>query len=418
MFFLTYRVVFLACAKGILPQLAQAWSAHRRASHHALAVNALGLTLVMMTCCSLPNMAVADNTTRQQQLNTIRAQISAIDKLLAKQLRDENNVAQQLRTLEISLAEIRQSLIQQDQKIAAKTAELRQLQTRSVQLQKDLAGQQALLKEQLRSAYLMGNQGQLQLLLNQHDASVVSRLMTYYEYLNGARTRRISEAEMIISDLEQVRLAIVQEQQQLKTLRAKKNADLNTLGERFNERRDYIAALRDNIQSSNAELIDLQQNKRRITTLINSLETVINDIPIAPPEDIVFSENRGRLPWPLSGNVRNRFGKLRAGQDIVWQGYFLDSPIGSEVKAIASGRVVFADWLAGFGLLIIIDHQDNYMSLYAHNSVLFTEVGSWINANAVIAESGQTGGIENAGLYFEIRKNGQPIDPKNWLAKR
>lgn len=363
---------------------------------------------------STPIMA-ADKTS---ELNAVKAQINALQDVLKKQKKDESQSEKTLRKIEESLASIRRNLQQQDKKIRQQTKQLSSLQLESASLQKRLSKQQAHLKQQIQSAYFIGQQGQLQLILNQHDSATVGRMLTYYQYLNDARAKRIHTVQDDLKQLASVRKRISNEKSSLQKLRQKKSQDLAALSSQFKEREQFLSSLRASMQNQEVELSSLEKDKRRITTLINSLETVIDDIPAKPPESITFSKRKGRLPWPSKGNVKHSFGSLRAGQDLRWQGVFIRSKAGRQVSAVADGRVVFADWLAGFGLIVIIDHQDNYMSLYAHNSVLFKEVGDWVNANQAIAEIGKTGGIEQAGLYFEIRKKGVPVNPKIWLAKR
>lgn len=375
------------------------------------------LFIVLSLFCMVTTPVVANNK-REQKLDDVKSQINAIQQVLAKQIKDESTSQSELKRLEKALAKTQLNLKRHDKKIKANTRKLSGLQKESGQLQEVINLQQTYLKQQLRSAYLIGQQGQLQLLLNQHESASVGRMLTYYQYLNTARSNEISSAQANIDKLATLRETISIEKRSLQAQRKERAAELSALSSQFKDREAFLQALRKSMQGQKNQLSSLEKDKRRITTLINSLETVIDDIPLRPPAQTVFSQQKGKLPWPIKGKVKHPFGSLRAGQDLRWQGLFINSANGKSVNAVASGHIVFADWLAGFGLLIIIDHQDNYMSLYAHNSVLFAELGDWVDAYQTIGETGQTGGIKETGLYFEIRKGGTPIDPKTWLAKR
>ncbi|HYQ71941.1 MAG TPA: peptidoglycan DD-metalloendopeptidase family protein, partial [Gammaproteobacteria bacterium] len=176
-----------------------------------------------------------------------------------------------------------------------------------------------------------------------------------------------------------------------------------------------LAGLQTGLKDKSAELSGLEQDAKRLQKLVESLRLAISDIPAASGTYKSLRELKGKLRWPVKGKIVRRFGSTQAAGKISSRGVQIASETGADVRAIARGRVVFADWLRGFGLLLIIDHGGGYMSLYGQSSSLYKEVGDAVEGNEVIAAVGNSGGFSVPGLYLELRRKGRPFDPGPWF---
>jgi len=301
---------------------------------------------------------------------------------------------------------------------------------------KELAGQ-------IRSAYMMGRKERLKLLLNQQDPGLSSRMMNYYNYLNKARITKLDEINKSIKRLDQLEKDKQQETDHLeKRLDLKKSEQFILDGAR-KQRHDLLAQLNDSSISNAEQLTHLSESENKLKNLIASLDdseggTVSEqetEVSLSPDEQnnqtsagsateslkftedfpklkIDFADLKGKLPWPVKGRLIQKFGSPRSGS--VWDGVLIDAKEGADIHAVTWGKVVYAEWLRGYGLLIIIDHGQGYMTLYAFNQSLYKHIGETVNPGDIIASAGQSGGRSQSGLYFGIRKKGAPIDPLEW----
>jgi septal ring factor EnvC (AmiA/AmiB activator) len=267
---------------------------------------------------------------------------------------------------------------------------------------------------QLRTAYTMGRQEKLKILLNQQDPAVVSRMLVYYDYLNGARFEQMELIRQKLDKLARLERQASEEKQRLDQLHAIEEAEQRQLEQVRQERQRLIVELNRQLQSKEQELAGLQANEKQLQTLLHELQQALTDIPMDTAADNPFATRKGKLPWPAKGRLEASFGAIRQVGKLRWDGVLIGAAEGQEVRSVHYGRVAFADWLRGFGLLLIIDHGDGYMSLYGYNQSLFKETGEWVEAGEVIAQVGSSGGRSTPGIYFGIRHNGQPIDPKDW----
>ncbi|MFZ2313670.1 MAG: peptidoglycan DD-metalloendopeptidase family protein [Methylobacter sp.] len=357
----------------------------------------------------------------RQQKSTLSAQLAEIEKLYGK-------TAALLKTLQGQVELKRQNLNKIQQKMQV-------FQNEVSKQNKELAGQ-------IRAAHAMGQQEKLKLLLNQQDPALSSRMMVYYDYLNMARAKKLASIEESMQHLEQLG-----KQEQEETELLEKNLEQKKLEQMavdsVREQRAQLLAQLSNDFSSNEQQIDrLKESESKLKDLISILqqstddadsETVQekelskvegdleakddsaetkNDFPELKGD---FSSLKGQLPWPIKGRVANKFGSPRA--EGTWDGVLIDAKEGTEIRAVTRGKVVYADWLRGYGLLTIIDHGKGYMTLYAFNQSLYKKIDERVEAGDVIASVGQSGGRSQPGLYFEMRKEGQPIDPLEWCRK-
>ena len=326
----------------------------------------------------------------------------------------KNDAAAALREQELKVAATSRQLRVLDQKLVEEQTKLDQLLVERDGLDAKLKVQREALAALLRSAYAMGRGEELKLLLAQDRIDTVGRMLVYYRYFEHAR---VGEIEGLLKDLDALALlqsAIEKETAELARARDARAAEAQQLDADRVERTRVLAALDATLKDQQARLAALGKDEKGLLDLLEKLRDIFADIPkqIAGAEP--FAQLRGRLNWPLRGKVISAFGTSSEGEHEN-HGVLIAATSGSDVHAVSHGRVVFADWLRGFGLLIIVDHGDGYLSLYGYNESLLKDVGDWVNVSEVIATSGASGGRTSAGVYFELRYQGKPIDPKGWL---
>ena len=271
------------------------------------------------------------------------------------------------------------------------------------------------LAEQIRASYRMSGQSRMKLVLNQDDPAQLGRLLAYYDYLNRAQAEKISGLREALATLDQMQMSIDRELLGIEQVQSEQKRVLDQLNAQRQERKELLAQLSSQIDSEESRLRELERNRKDLELLIEQLADVLADIPADLGNRTGVAQQKGHLRFPVKGPVRHAFGQQRTG-GLKWQGWLIGAESGAEVRAVAYGRVAFADWLRGYGLLLIIDHGQGYLSLYAHNESLLREAGAWVEAGEIISIVGSNPG-SGQGLYFELRKNGAAVDPAAWLAR-
>ena len=348
----------------------------------------------------------------------MRSQIAQLLKKIQSEQSEKTDIEKKLRSVETKLGKLRRAMAKLLLQTKSNTRKLSALKKQRAQLQRQLQEQRQLLAKQLHSAYISGNREQIKLILNQEDPAALSRLSTYFDYINQARTEQIAATQATMAEIVEVGLAIEEKNNALKALKQQYEVQRTTLASNRSTRKKVLDKIRTQLKQEGKKLSRLRRNEKDIQALIASLSQLLNDIPDGPAAHTDFAKLKGKLIWPTRGNAKNQFGAPRHVGDLKWHGIMLSAPAGREVKAVASGRVAFADWLQGFGLLVIIDHDNGYLSLYGHNQVLFKEAGDWVAASETIAQVGDSGGLGQTALYFELRHKGKPINPRSWWVKR
>jgi len=381
----------------------------------AMAILAIALAINTTSACAQSEDATrkAQEAQTRQKLDAVRAEIKKIGEAQKEIDIQKGDVIAALREQELKIAATARELREIDQKVEAEQDKLTQLETQRGGIETRLEAQRETLAALLRSAYAVGRHEELKLLLAQEDVAAIGRMLEYFHYFERAR---VAEIKALLDDLEalaRVHKDIEATTAQLNASREQRQGEAAQLETERAQRRKALVELDARLKDEQARLAALGKDEKALVDLLEKLRDVFADIPkqIAGAEP--FAARRGRLNWPLRGRVAANFG-ARAGEHTS-NGIVIAAAEGSEVHAASHGRVVFADWMRGFGLLMIVDHGDGYMSLYGHNETLLKEVGDWVNANEVIAASGATGGQKAAGVYFELRAQGKPVDPKAWL---
>ncbi len=272
------------------------------------------------------------------------------------------------------------------------------------------------LEKELQIAYMTGKQEQVKLLLNQEEPAALGRLMVYHEYFMRARTQAIQSIRATLERLAGIEHELVLQRNEIQGLIEQQQEKSSRLLAQQARRREILTRIQNSLSSKTARLAVLEQDKRRLQKLVLSLQQVIRDIPPSGGEYESLTSLKGKLHWPVAGHISTQYGERHFSGKLRSRGVHITSHAGADVHAIARGRVIFADWLRGFGLLMIVDHGDNYMSLYGHNRSLYKEVGEWVARDEVVAAAGNSGGQMRAGLYLELRKDGRPFNPGSWFS--
>ena len=273
----------------------------------------------------------------------------------------------------------------------------------------------AQLAEQVRAAYRSSGQSRARLLLNQDDPSRISRLLAYYDQVNRARLSQVAELRQALTRLEELQRPIDARLARIAELSREQQAVRYELDGQRDKRHALLEQIARQIDDSESRIADLEQNRSDLQNLLDRLSDVLSDIPENLEHGVGVASRKGQLQMPVDGPVRHAFGQDR-GAGLDWQGWLIGAQAGAEVAAVAYGRVAFADWLRGYGLLVVIDHGDDFMTLYGHNESLLHEAGEWVDAGEPIGVVGSNPG-STQGAYFEIRRAGRALDPAAWLAR-
>ena len=353
---------------------------------------------------------------KERELEVVRDKISALKSSMDDRANDRDRVTGELQSAETGIVEKRihiKELERQRDFSQKKKADLdKRLQTR----ESELAAESAQLEAQVRTAYTSGQQERIKLLLNQHDPATVGRLTAYYRYMSEFRGKNISAVNTHITELTKLRRQAATEENRLAGLARARMAELAELNAAQDKRQDLLATLKAKIAEEGSQIERLAAEEQDLARLIAELTSILSDYPITSEEP--FSKFKGRLTWPVAGTLLHDFGQPRASDRLKWNGVVLAAPRGREVRSIYHGRVVFADWLAGMGLLVIVDHGEGYMTLYGYNETTLKSAGDWVAPGDVIATVGDSGGQSQSGLYFEIRKGTKPVNPRRWVSKQ
>jgi murein hydrolase activator len=350
----------------------------------------------------------------EAQLAELKKNISQINSWLSKANNEKSGLVNQLKEQEKSISKVNKEIQASKKKIRSLLSKLNELNIELAEHQRSLKAQQSFLIEELRALYLEGQQPALKSLLDSNDPQTSSRYLRYFSYLHEARNEKIQAYESTLDALQETENDILRQQAELKQTQLEQENKRTALKRQNAERKTTLKKLQANITNKSQERDQLTADQKRLEALLKEVEQAIADIEI-PTETAPFSRQKGKLAWPTRGKVVERFGSRVAQSQLRSNGIRIRAADGENVQAVHYGRVVFSDWLRGFGLIIIIDHGEGYMSLYGHNKSLLRETGDWVNAGDILAYAGSSGGEAQSSLYFEIRRNGKPVNPSKWL---
>lgn len=358
------------------------------------------------------NATDADEASLAARLAKVREDLAAAEKERAQRAGAVERSLGELRKVEGEIAARNRKLRELVEETAAADARLTELLAERARQETLLSAQKASLAALLRSTYALGRLDTLKLVLAQDQLADTGRLLAYQQQLQRTRVERIATVNGLLKSL-----AALQEDTQLartalEAARAAEAEQLAALQDVRRQRANVLAQLRRDLAQAQARVDALETDRADLEGLLAQLREVIGDVPALLPEDRPFADLKGRLPRPLAGRVLLGFGQEHLGRASA--GVRIEAARGAQVRAVARGRVAFADWLRGYGQLLILDHGDGYMSLYGRCDSLLASEGEWVDAGAVVALAGDSGGAAATGLYFELRRNGQALDPAAW----
>jgi len=374
----------------------------------------LVFTLLLSLLASSPPTSAKDSAQEEvseQQLKALRKDIDKLQGWLKEARGEHSQLENHLHETEVQIGQLVSRIAENSREAAELEQRLTRLRSEQRSLQTQLDQQAGYLRQQIRSAYTMGRQEYLKVLLNQQEPDRVARLLRYYDYINKKRTEQIEKYLGTARQLSVVQSEIITRGKTLEQVRHSLQSRRSELLAEQKKRQTVVKQLSQEIAGRGDELKKLQADQKRLEQLLEAVTEAIIKLP--PPRDASpFPQMRGKLPWPIKGRVLSAYGSKQYNNRLTSHGLLIQAREGDAVRSIHGGRVVFADWLRGFGFMLIIDHGEGYMSLYGYNQTLSKQPGE------VIATAGYTGGQKNNALYFEIRSNGQPLDPISWIAGR
>ncbi|MFT5393838.1 MAG: septal ring factor EnvC (AmiA/AmiB activator) [Gammaproteobacteria bacterium] len=380
----------------------------------------------------------------QVQLETLRAQVKAITTELKRELVHQRTEEAALEAVEVSLGNTTRALFTLERQRAALNKGHATLRRRSGGIEQQMARERRALAVLVRAAFSIGRRGDLQQLMSQASPADAGRAISYARYLHQRSAARVLELQALTDEQSTVDAELVQENRRIDAHISKTRTVQTRLEGQRDDRANVLARVNLRIVDKRETLSHLAEDEKRLGRLLIQLAKALEQTPqkrtsstkrtrpkapvLRPGPDTTlrrtelvaraqFSTRTGRLPWPVNGRVSNARGTPGPSGNLSGQGLWFTANAGDNVRAVSPGQVVFANWLRGFGLLLIIDHADGYMSLYGHNSTLLKEAGEWVDTGDVIALLGDSGGLSKAALYFELRKNGHTINPTRWLAR-
>jgi septal ring factor EnvC (AmiA/AmiB activator) len=351
----------------------------------------------------------------EADLKAVRAQMEKVRAELQRDAGKRDQLTRELEETEKTVGTARGSLDKLRRERAIHTARRAELAGKRRAEETALASDRAALERQVRAAYAIGPQEPLKLLLNQKNPAQVGRMIDYYRFFGRFRARQIEEIKRHLGELTALDAALAEEEARLLALEEQQKGELSRLTAARERRGRALVSLEAETKNRAKEMERLKEQQGGLEKLVRELRRALERVEKFPTDSKdAFAKLRGKLAWPAAGKLSASFGQIRAG-GVKWDGVLVAGSQGSPVRAVYHGRVVYADWLSGLGLLTIIDHGDGYLSLYGHNERLYKEVGERVTAGDTIATVGDSGGRSSPALYFEIRKGGRPVDPRPWF---
>lgn len=405
--------------------------------------------LAFALLASLSVCAFADDKAQtQKQLEAARADVAELKKLLEKLQQEKSGVQKDLQRTEKEMGGLEKQVKGLEGELKKSEDELKRLDQEKKKLQQSRLEQQRLIAIQARAAYQSGQQEPLRLLLNQQQPEQFSRTLSYYDYLGKARVEQLDAFNETLRQLANVENDIANQQSLLLEQKSTLDSRRTELAGVRKQRQTALAKLNKEYGAGDRRLKAREQEQAELTRVLKTIEETLarqareaeearrlaaleaqqsrdpnrKPLPLGPTVSSEgasfggpFGKAKGKLPWPVNGRLVARYGSPRAGDArATWDGVLIGASAGSQVHAVHGGRVVFADWLRGAGLLVILDHGNGYLSLYGHNQSLLKDAGDIVSAGEAIATVGTSGGQDTPALYFAIRQQGRPSDPAKW----
>jgi len=384
--------------------------------YHPAVVLTKALCVFVLLVCSADLFAQDDKSSEQREkLAELQAELRARQQVLENSKASAQELENVLRASELDIAKVAKALALTKESLDGVKQEQSVLQTEQSELKTAIRKQQSLLSSQLKSAFMAGHYDYAKMLFYQEDARNFERVITYYQYVAKARQKEIENFRGNVARLEEVNEALVEKAQSLLSLQKEQENQRAVLVTRQEDRKVTLKKINRTIASENQKIASLQADEKALRDAIEAARIAAERAAREAKVSLDgLAKLKGKLNTPVDGRVRNLFGNRRQGQ-VRWKGIIIDGAEGAPVTTIAPGRVLYADWLRGFGLVSIIDHGDGYMSVYGHNQALLKQAGDEVRRGERIALVGRSGGQEYPNLYFEIRHKGKALNPRTWF---
>jgi septal ring factor EnvC (AmiA/AmiB activator) len=423
--------------------------------HFKCCWNSFLLLLALITCDSA--LAAKKEEDAKADLKNVHKKIESLKKELDASTDAHKDAADALKASETAISKAQKKLHDINLKQQQNSVALTRLKQQSLKIGDSLSQQQQQLSKLLYQQYVHGNQSYTQLMLENKDPSNIARDLKYFAYIAKARSELIADMQGNLTKIEALNEETAAKLAEVAALKEKQEAEKKALLQQKQEKAKVVKSLSQKIAAQRNQINKLKRDEKNLSNLVTRLAKIAaaqkkkrlaqqkakakaskqkqsktpssqkqsnqiiarnETLPDNDVDGIRFASLRGKLRLPVRGEVSNRFGAVRSDTGVSWKGLFIKSSEGNEVKSIASGQVVFADWMRGFGNLIIVDHGSGYMSLYGNNQALLKNVGDNVSGGDTIAAVGNSGGNESNGLYYELRKNSVPFDPLSWSSLR
>jgi murein hydrolase activator len=406
--------------------------------------------LALLLCITSASFAAKKIDAAKEDLSEVKQKIEILKKELDNSQEAHHDVTDALRQSETAISKANQKLRDITKKQKQNQSTLVQLKKQSLSINEQLSLEQKQLSSLLYQQYAQGNQSYTRLILQSKNPSEITRDLKYQSYIAKAHAKLIDDMQLSLNKVKKLNEETAVALQQVADLKTKQEAERNELQQQKQEKAKVLKSLSNKIASQRNEIKKLSRDEKNLTSLVEKLAKIAakpkkkivrkpsktkqanesqnqkSDEPIAKNNEtpdnsyagVSFISLKGKLKLPVRGEVTNRFGSAREDSGISWKGLFIRASEGADVKSVASGRVVFSDWMRGFGNLIIVDHGGGYMSLYGNNQAVLKQEGEEVSAGDTIASVGNSGGNESNGLYYELRRQSKPFDPLSWSVLR
>lgn len=351
----------------------------------------------------------------QQQLKKIQQRIGALKSKIERDQKRRGDLSQALAGAEKKIAELGKRLHDSQRQIDARKKRIISLDARQANEQQALQGRLGSLSAQIRAAYRTGAHGKLRLLFSQTDPSALGRLLIYHDYYAKAQAAQIASVREDLDQLRSTRTELASQKDALETQRQAQSKLLAGLRDSQEDRKKALAVVDNALAGGGHKLKTLKKDKAQLQEVLDSVRNSLADIPVQHSGK-PFGQYKGHIQPPASGRIIASFGQAKSGGPLHWQGIWIGAPSGSPVTAAAAGRVVYVGYMHRYGLIVVMDHGDDYFTVYGHTHAAYVQVGQWVRAGETIAAAGTSGGHKTSGVYFEIRHGQTPVNPAAWLS--
>ena len=371
------------------------------------------LTTVFLSTLSAEEITETTKEDIVQQLDLLEEQINQLEQIYDQASQERSVEEQKLADLESKVAVSVNQLRKAETAVRQNQKRITALLAKQGTLLASKKSEEKIVAQHIQAAQRIGQDGPVKLILNQQDPNSLSRMSRYYKFMSEARIKQIEQYQRTLLALTETKQALDATTVSLESSRIQLQNQSEQLDQARQERQGILHEVLQKMQSTHTTKQKLTLDRDNLESVLARLENSVLTLP-TPDQLQPLSERKGQLQMPSQGRISQYFGQARVKDKVYWKGLLIDAPTGTPVHSIHYGRVVFADWFRGFGLLIIINHGDGFMSLYGHNQVIYPQLGDWILTGESIAEVGNSGGLRRSGLYFEIRQAGLPVDPQLW----